>query len=1172
MIESERELQDYFLELLENNSFNFIKIPNEDYLISNFKKQFELFNNTSLSNKEFLNIYNFLINEPSFDKLRNGFETFSFIDFDDFKNNNFQVTEEVTVKSQYTNRFDVSILINGIPIIQVELKKPGVDLKEAFNQIKRYDAHTYKGLYSYIHLFVISNNVHTRFFFNNHDFDYHNSFNWYDNLHLDEFTNSFLTIDNLSEFFRDYIFLNPIDNEYYMLRPYQIEAINKVKNNIDSNDNAYLWMTYGSGLTLTSLRLAYILSREYKVVYVAFNNLTSYPKRYLAKNKNQFLKFFKRKNLIISHIKNILPVIDDICDENVIYIFNDYEEYYMRYNPLNLKNKCSNSLFYLFSHAPIFNDNIVLDKTSKYIFDNHIFSYNMNNLYLDKLSSDINIEIYGIFEDLTYFDISSPVRINANCEVIKNNVNSPSILITSSNEDLIKYYYFFKNTSIKIAPIFRFDTNDNILNKPVQDIFKEIIENYNQDFDANIHFKYRVNDLELKEKFERNIIKKFNNDEIDLLLIDASMFTNPFYVNIIGNLKITQSNLIFMDCNLKYESLLQVLSLGNITSFRDIRDDINQTIKLFANDSPKENYQFKDYNHYLSEYAHYLSKLKDSKGDFIDDYKKLAENHLILESFDEYDFDEAKINEFNSFKDQYEHKIYEFNASKKEITQYDIELLYKFTIDIDFIKSIKEGRIPKITQVNEYSSKKEFFTISDDISDVTAEEEITEIVETPKENIEIDSKKEEPLKDFEVPPKNEERIIQEAKEIIEYESQKPIKNNFIHTEKLSGDIIPSKEDFINSIDSKDSDGKICPNCGKKFEKDANFCDSCEELIKLVNLSDLVKECPCCGFKYPDDYNFCVKCHCPDKLEEIKPQINIYDIEVYPNEYYNSLDHTNRYGSIHDLLNENNRLKLEEFTINYADYEFILSKIKSTYQKILSEIIETYSIDINMLSTYDKILLLAKSFVKVKYKHGGGDSGNFAYNEINIDDRQKPYLKITAIIHELSHFILAEIFEQALMLVLDTDKTDAIEAFVCEILLKKFNYLVDEYCAHTVEGRYAVFGYQNYGSFISQLNDYPNDEELTPDYARIFGNTFARDIIDIIGSFINEKMRKEIHNEFNLINEPPNYEPLKYETREYLDNENISRAMNIMINYGINHCNVDNLEAYVLKFKINNSKG
>ena len=1138
MIESERELQDYFLELLENNSFNFIKIPNEDYLISNFKKQFELFNNTSLSNKEFLNIYNFLINEPSFDKLRNGFETFSFIDFDDFKNNNFQVTEEVTVKSQYTNRFDVSILINGIPIIQVELKKPGVDLKEAFNQIKRYDAHTYKGLYSYIHLFVISNNVHTRFFFNNHDFDYHNSFNWYDNLHLDEFTNSFLTIDNLSEFFRDYIFLNPIDNEYYMLRPYQIEAINKVKNNIDSNDNAYLWMTYGSGLTLTSLRLAYILSREYKVVYVAFNNLTSYPKRYLAKNKNQFLKFFKRKNLIISHIKNILPVIDDICDENVIYIFNDYEEYYMRYNPLNLKNKCSNSLFYLFSHAPIFNDNIVLDKTSKYIFDNHIFSYNMNNLYLDKLSSDINIEIYGIFEDLTYFDISSPVRINANCEVIKNNVNSPSILITSSNEDLIKYYYFFKNTSIKIAPIFRFDTNDNILNKPVQDIFKEIIENYNQDFDANIHFKYRVNDLELKEKFERNIIKKFNNDEIDLLLIDASMFTNPFYVNIIGNLKITQSNLIFMDCNLKYESLLQVLSLGNITSFRDIRDDINQTIKLFANDSPKENYQFKDYNHYLSEYAHYLSKLKDSKGDFIDDYKKLAENHLILESFDEYDFDEAKINEFNSFKDQYEHKIYEFNASKKEITQYDIELLYKFTIDIDFIKSIKEGRIPKITQVNEYSSKKEFFTISDDISDVTAEEEITEIVETPKENIEIDSKKEEPLKDFEVPPKNEERIIQEAKEIIEYESQKPIKNNFIHTEKLSGDIIPSKEDFINSIDSKDSDGKICPNCGKKFEKDANFCDSCEELIKLVNLSDLVKECPCCGFKYPDDYNFCVKCHCPDKLEEIKPQINIYDIEVYPNEYYNSLDHTNRYGSIHDLLNENNRLKLEEFTINYADYEFILSKIKSTYQKILSEIIETYSIDINMLSTYDKILLLAKSFVKVKYKHGGGDSGNFAYNEINIDDRQKPYLKITAIIHELSHFILAEIFEQALMLVLDTDKTDAIEAFVCEILLKKFNYLVDEYCAHTVEGRY----------------------------------TFARDIIDIIGSFINEKMRKEIHNEFNLINEPPNYEPLKYETREYLDNENISRAMNIMINYGINHCNVDNLEAYVLKFKINNSKG
>ena len=83
MIESERDLQDYFLKLLENNSFNFIEIKNEDDLIANFKKQFELFNNISLTDSEFSEIYNYLINDVSFDKLIEVNDTYSFIDLDD---------------------------------------------------------------------------------------------------------------------------------------------------------------------------------------------------------------------------------------------------------------------------------------------------------------------------------------------------------------------------------------------------------------------------------------------------------------------------------------------------------------------------------------------------------------------------------------------------------------------------------------------------------------------------------------------------------------------------------------------------------------------------------------------------------------------------------------------------------------------------------------------------------------------------------------------------------------------------------------------------------------------------------------------------------------------------------------------------------------------------------
>lgn len=1152
MIESERDLQDYFLKLLENNSFNFIEIKNEDELIANFKKQFELFNNISLTGSEFSDIYNYLINDVSFDKLMEGHDSYSFMDLDDFNSNIFQVSQEITMKSDYTNRYDVTILINGIPIIQVELKKMGVELKEAFNQIKRYDAHTYSGLFSYVQIFVISNNVNTRYFFNDHDFDYDNSFNWFDFNHLDEFTNSFLTIDNLAQLLNFYIYKNPFTDEYCMLRPYQIQAIQEVKKAILRNENGYLWMTYDSGLTLTSFRLADLLSRDFKVVYVPSNNISSYPRKCLAKNKKQFLNFFKRKNFIISHIKNIIPVTDDICDEKVVFIFNDYETNYNRYNPLFLKDKCKNSLFYLFSHSPIFDDNIVLDKTTKYIFDNHIFTYNLKDYYSDNYTKRVNIDIYSDRSDLNRFNLSSDIRIDLVSRKIKDSISSQSILITSSKEDLIKYYNSIDNA----VAVFRYNSNDNILGIPAQDHFEAIINDYNELFKEDIPFKYHVNNASVKEKYEKNIIDRFNNGEIELLLIDESMFYDTFDVNILGNLKNPKLNTIFLDCNLKYEALLQVLSMGNIVSFRDIRDDINKTVKLFSNDEPKEDYLLKDYNYYSTEYAHYLSKLKDMKGDFIEEFEKLNENYLIMQTFDEFEFSTTEIEEFNSFKDTYYHKIHEFNSSKKDLTQYDLEKLYSYIIDIDYIKTISKGIVPQIKEINEsYSDESVDDNVNDEVNQyVNAETEVEESIDDNE------------ITDFDKSVDDE--IKKEDQKTMNYEFTPKFDVQSIR--KVREDLTPAKDDFIESI-AADLDTKICPECGKEFEREDNFCDSCEDLIKLINKTDLVKECPCCGAKYPEDYNFCVKCHCNDKLIE-EPQIKIKEIKSYPNEYYNIKGHTNKFGSIYDLLNENNTYMLQESFLEYDDYEFILSKIKSTYQNVLSDLIKENSINIKRLSLIDKILLLAKSFVIVKYKTGGGDLGNFQYNEINIDDRQYSPSEITTIIHELAHFILAEIFEQAIMMILDTDKTDAIEAFVCEILLKDFNYLVDEYCAHTVEGRFAVLGYQNYGSFNVKADSYPRDAELSIDYACRFGNTFSKGIISILESYINEDLREDIKEEFKKTNEQPNYEGLKYETTSCLDNEDITSAINIMINYGIQNCNVDKLEIYTEKFKKNNSKG
>ncbi|WP_210437765.1 type I restriction endonuclease, partial [Vibrio crassostreae] len=101
--------------------------------------------------------------------------------FDDASTNTFQVAQQITVKGIYTNRYDVTVLVNGFPLIQIELKRRGIELKEAFNQVKRYQKHSYHanhGLFNFIQLFVISNGVNTQYFSNNSELSAKQTFDW----------------------------------------------------------------------------------------------------------------------------------------------------------------------------------------------------------------------------------------------------------------------------------------------------------------------------------------------------------------------------------------------------------------------------------------------------------------------------------------------------------------------------------------------------------------------------------------------------------------------------------------------------------------------------------------------------------------------------------------------------------------------------------------------------------------------------------------------------------------------------------------------------------------------------------------------------------------------------------------------------------------------------------
>lgn len=368
--------------------------------------------------------------------------------------------------------------------------------------------------------------------------------------------------------------------------------------------------------------------------------------------------------------------------------------------------------------------------------------------------------------------------------------------------------------------------------------------------------------------------------------------------------------------------------------------------------------------------------------------------------------------------------------------------------------------------------------------------------------------------------------------------------------------------------------KVCPKCGIKYKKEDNFCSKHSELVRLIYVNDLTKICNKCGTKYPVAYDYCRKCN--TLLNYIAETPKIKDIETHPNSYYNFKSYSNRFGELSDLLSEKNIDKLNNFNLKESQFDYIIENIKKTHKMILDNIIADYNIDFESLSTVDKILLLSKSFVKTDYKEGGGDLGHFEFNEIYVDDRASNALQITTIIHELSHFLLAEILEQIISTVLDTDKTDAVEAFVCYTLVKdSFNYLVDEYCAHTVEGRYALLGYQDYGSYTKVLEEFENkDDEYLIEVANEIGNTFAGYIKDILNSFITEDLREDIKLEFNNINDLPKFSQLQYETSIIMEWDSFSTALRLILKRKLEDIlnspeDFERLELYAVKFKKNN---
>ncbi len=322
--QSEAELEKEFIKLLGTQGYEYLKIHTEDDLIKNLRVKLEELNKYHFSDSEWERFFNDNIvgkNEEIVEKtkkiqedyvqvlkLDNGVsKNIKLIDKTDIHNNKLQVINQyVENNGNYDNRYDVTILVNGLPLVHVELKRRGVKIREAFNQIERYQRDSFwasSGLFKYVQIFVISNGTNTKYYSNttriNHIKEFvknqskksksSNSFEftsfWADGNNkivpdLIDFTKTFFSKHTLLNILTKYCVFTS-ENMLLVMRPYQIVATERIINRIEISNNyktygtvragGYIWHTTGSGKTLTSFKTAQLATKlDYidKVLFV----------------------------------------------------------------------------------------------------------------------------------------------------------------------------------------------------------------------------------------------------------------------------------------------------------------------------------------------------------------------------------------------------------------------------------------------------------------------------------------------------------------------------------------------------------------------------------------------------------------------------------------------------------------------------------------------------------------------------------------------------------------------------------------------------------------------------------------------------------------------------------------------------------------------------------------
>jgi type I restriction enzyme, R subunit len=534
----EKELEDKLVDHLTGLGYEKVIIRDERYLLKNLKLQIEKHNSKTLSDNEFQKVLNHLNRGTVFDRavilrdkmhLNRDDGTSTYIEFLDVANwckNQFQVTQQISAEGRYKNRYDVTILVNGLPLVQIELKRRGLELKEAFNQTNRYQRHSYTashGLFNYIQLFVISNGVNTKYYANNRQQSFKQTFYWTDSdntrvSQLSEFTDAFLDRCHVSKMICQYTVLNESLKVLMVLRPYQYYAaeaiIDRVKN---STKNGYIWHTTGSGKTLTSFKTSQVLINTpniHKVVFVVdrkdldyqttkeFNNFsagsidgtdnTAALVRQFSDNTKLIVTTIQKLNSAISK-KHHAGQMELLKDKKMVFIFDECHRSQFGDTHKRIKEFFNNVQMFGFTGTPIFKENAIKNdhgkRTTKDLFDDCLHKYVITDAIRDENVLKFAVEYVGKYKqkddsknnldiDVEAIDTSELLESEQRLDKIADyviahhsrkthNRNFTAMMCVGNISSLIKYYEIFKRKKeagehkLKIGTIFSYGVNED---------------------------------------------------------------------------------------------------------------------------------------------------------------------------------------------------------------------------------------------------------------------------------------------------------------------------------------------------------------------------------------------------------------------------------------------------------------------------------------------------------------------------------------------------------------------------------------------------------------------------------------------------------------------------------------------------------------------------------------